>query len=377
MRRKIPIPLPFSAQSGTQKKICLKNQMKRNQASERKHTLTSRFFHLLRLCTCVMAACSSEKSRYDFKNSQDAIHAYQDYVHAVLDMNGCSVSELTDFVCGWQELSDTVYRYISKDSAFTAHVSLSMDFQVTTDSMRTELLRLAGAHTWSMKDVAFLKLNTSPYRKDKELQSVKDKATAFYAALDRKGIQSKGDSKKMIREYIRFLVETRKQGIGNQEQMLAFIEKEDICFRSFLSHIAEYSDFDMTGITKTTEAVCAEIFRSASSRDIPSEDALVYMSMRTNRRLLQNAKVCADLIRGQKVKDARQANAYLWMTVQPFLSMDAVCISMLTEQQRRQLTEIADDYPQLVNILASKRLAEAKAAEEIPGQLAKLYIATL
>ena len=132
--------------------------MKRNQASERKHTLTSRFFHLLLLCTCVIAACSSEKSRYDFKNSQDAIHAYQDYVHAVRDMNGCSVSEMTDFVCGWQELSDTVYRYISKDSAFTAHISLSMDFQVTTNSMRTELLRLAGAHNWSMKDVAFLKL---------------------------------------------------------------------------------------------------------------------------------------------------------------------------------------------------------------------------
>lgn len=133
----------------------------------------------------------------------------------------------------------------------------------------------------------------------------------------------------------------------------------------------------MTGITKTTEAVCAEIFQSASSRDISPEETVVYMSMRTNRRLLQNAKACADLIRNQKVREARQANAYLWMSVQPFLSMDAVCISMLTDRQRKQMTELAEGYPRIVNILSAKQLIDAKTAGEIPGQLAKLYIATL
>ena len=325
----------------------------------------------------MFSACSSEQSKYDFKDSQDAILTYRDFVHVLRDRQDCSAEQLTDLVCLWQEMSDTVYNYISKDSAFTAHVSLSMEFQTASDSARTELLRLAGTHTWSMKDVALLKLNTSPYRKDKELQPVKDKASAFYANLDQKAVPSDGDAKDQLKEYIKFLVCTQKDGIRNMEQMQAFIKKEDLYFRSFLTHITEYADLDMTGVTKTTETVCAEIFHSASSQDIPSEEALVYMSMRTDRRLLQNAKVCADLIRQQKVKDARQANAYLWMTIQPFLSMDAVCVSMLTEQQRQQMTEIADGYPRLVNILASKRLADAKTAGEIPCQLAKLYIATL
>ena len=34
--------------------------------------------------------------------------------------------QLADFICQWQELSDTVYNYIKKDPAFTAHASLSM-----------------------------------------------------------------------------------------------------------------------------------------------------------------------------------------------------------------------------------------------------------
>ena len=337
----------------------------------------SRFFHLLVLCACVFVACSSELSKYDFKDSQDAIRTYRDFVHVLHDRQDCSADQLTDFVSQWQEVSDTVYGYISKDSAFIAHVGLSMDFQMATDSTRTELLRLAGSYTWTMKDVALLKLNTSPYRKDKELQPVKDKAAAFYATLDQKPVLSDGDAKGRLKEYIKFLVSTKKDGINNREQMLVFIEQEDFYFRSFLAHIAEYADIDMSGVTKTTETVCAEIFRSASSNVIPSEEVLVYMSMRTNRRLIQNAKVCANLIRQQKVKDTRQANAYLWMTIQPFLSMDAVCVSMLTEQQRQQMTEIADGYPRLIDILASKRLADAKTAREIPCQLAKLYITTL
>ncbi len=377
MRRKIPIIQLLSAMTVSPKKDCTGKQMKRNQASERKHTLMSRFFHLLVLCACVFVACSSEQSKYDFKDSQDAIRTYRDFVHVLHDRQDCSADQLTDFVSQWQEVSDTVYGYISKDSAFIAHVGLSMDFQMATDSTRTELLRLAGSYTWTMKDVALLKLNTSPYRKDKELQPVKDKAAAFYATLDQKPVLSDGDAKGRLKEYIKFLVSTKKDGINNREQMLVFIEQEDFYFRSFLAHIAEYADIDMSGVTKTTETVCAEIFRSASSNVIPSEEVLVYMSMRTNRRLIQNAKVCANLIRQQKVKDTRQANAYLWMTIQPFLSMDAVCVSMLTEQQRQQMTEIADGYPQLIDILASKRLADAKTAREIPCQLAKLYITTL
>lgn len=377
MKRKIPILTPYSAQPGSLERNCTEKQMKKSQASERNHTLTSLIFHLLLLCAVMTTGCASEQAKYDFKDSKDAIGACHDYIHALQDLQSCSAGQLTDFIRQWQELSDTVYRYICKDSAFYAHTGLSMDFQTATDSVKTELLRLAERHTWSMKDVALLKMNTSPYVKDKELQPAIDKAAAFYAGLDRLPEPSGGDAKGRIQEYVRFLVDTRKQGIHSHQQMLDFIGKEDACFRSFLAHMPEYTDFDMTGITKTTEAVCAEIFQSASSMSIPPEETLAYMSMRTNRRLLQNAKVSADLIRNQKVREARQANAYLWMSVQPFLSMDAVCVSMLTDRQRQQMTELAEGYPRLVNILSAKRMVDTKTASEIPCQLAKLYIATL
>lgn len=102
-----------------------------------------------------------------------------------------------------------------------------------------------------------------------------------------------------------------------------------------------------------TEQICTDIFRAASEHRLTSEDAMVYMGMRTCRRLLLNAQVCADLIKVGKIKSESQANAYLWMTLQPFLSMDALAVSMLTEAQQKQMMEIANTFPKL-----SERLAE-------------------
>ena len=104
---------------------------------------------------------------------------------------------------------------------------------------------------------------------------------------------------------------------------------------------------------------------------------MVYMGMRTCRRLLLNADVCEDLIKAGKIKSESQANAYLWMTLQPFLSMDAFAISMLTEAQQKQMTELAAAYPEISERLAAKGYAAQEQLALIPTQLMRLYIATL
>lgn len=112
MKRKIPITTLHLVQPGSLEGNCTGKQMKRSQASERNHTLKSLVFHLLLLCAVMTASCSSQQSKYDFRNSTEAISACRDYVHALRDLQGCSVSQLTDLVCQWQELSDTVSLYL-------------------------------------------------------------------------------------------------------------------------------------------------------------------------------------------------------------------------------------------------------------------------
>ena len=358
-----------------QHKNVANQQMKRSQTSERKKTHTSLIFHLFFLCLILSMSSCSDMSDYHFKNPSDALKQYRDFHHSIATVPQTNAEKLADFICHWQELSDTVYNYIEKDPAFTAHVYLSMSFHETSDSVRLELLRLATDCTLS--DVAYVKMHTSPYREDAKLDAIKKKATAFFTALDKQQIYKIGIAREKVALYRSFLAETQEHGINSQKDLLAFLETEDRHFRTFLSNISEYTDVGLEDVTKMTEDICAEIFRSASENRLTSEDAMVYMGMRTCRRLLLNAQVCADLLKKGKMNSDSQANAYLWMTLQPFLSIGSLAISMLTETQQRQMKELADSFPCIARQLADKGYVVPERVDLIPTQLMRLYISTL
>ena len=233
------------------------------------------------------------------------------------------------------------------------------------------------ADNCSMNDVAYIKLNTSPYRDDPEFDVIKKKSSTFYSALDRQPLYNNKSTRELLLSYQQFLMDTRDHGINDQKQFLEFIETEDRHFRTFLNHIDEYSDMGLGDITKITEQICTEIYRSVSDGKLKSEDVMVYMSMRIDRRLLLNAQVCHDLLKKGKVKSASQANAYLWMMIQPYLSMDSFAVAMLSDSQRELMLAIADDYTSIVSMLAKKDYTDKAVSMQIPTQLMRLYISTL
>jgi len=366
---------PQSKILSAQHKIAAKMQMKRKQTSERKNTQMSFIFHLFFLCLILSMTSCSVKSDYHFDNPDDALKQYRDFHHSIAAEHQANAEKLADFICQWQELSDTVYNYIKKDPAFTAHASLSMLFQVTSDSVRVELLRLASG--CSLSDVAYVKMHTSPYRDDANLNATKAKAKTFFSTLDKQSAYNKGNVREKIDQYRKFLATTKEHGINNQKELLSFLETEDRHFRTFLANIDEYSNVGLKDVTKMTEQICADIYRATSDKRLASDDVIVYMGMRTCRRLLLNADVCVRLIKSGKINSPSQANAYLWMTLQPFLSMDALSISMLTEAQQKQMTELAASFPEISERLSTKGYADPEHLARIPTQLMRLYITVL
>ena len=355
---------PQSKILSAQHKIAAKMQMKKKKTSERKNTQMSFIFHLFFLCLILSMTSCSVKSDYHFDNPHDALKQYRDFHHSIAAEPKANAEKLANFICQWQELSDTVYNYIKKDPAFTAHASLSMTF-----------LRLAS--DCSLSDVAYVKMHTSPYRDDEKLNATKAKANTFFSALDKQSVYNKGNVREKIERYRRFLAATQEHGINNQKELLSFLETEDRHFRTFLTNIDEYSNVGLKDVTKMTEQICADIYRSTSENKLASEDVIVYMGMRTCRRLLLNAEVCSKLIKAGKVNSPSQANAYLWMTLQPFLSMDALSISMLTEEQQKQMTELAASFPEISERLSTKDYADPEHLARIPSQLLRLYISVL
>lgn len=353
------------------------NQMQKRKASERKHTQQSLIFHLLFLCALSFCACTGGKPDYDFKSSQDAISTYSDYLKCMKALPKCSENELEDCINNWREMADTVYKYIRKDPYFSAHADLQSDYFLISDTIRGEILRLASSEPRTLKDVALLKMHTSPYKDEKDLTAIRKEAETFFAGLDKQPPYKVGTPADLLRQYNNYLDGVKTLEMRDSTQLLNFIGLEDRHFRTFLSHIADYSNMGLGSITKNTEIICSQIFRSASKGYLRSDYTMVYMSMRTDRRLLQNATVCYDLLRARKVKDSMKVNAFLWMSLQPYISMDSFAVTMLTEKQTKQYLSIAENYPKLIDDLAAAGLVNVETAEQLPTQILKLYITSL
>ena len=99
--------------------------------------------------------------------------------------------------------------------------------------------------------------------------------------------------------------------------------------------------------------------------------------MRTNRRVLENAKVCMSLIANDEIDHPELANTYLWMIIQPYLVIDNLSMSVLTNQQKDFFVSLADHYPQLIMKLNKNGLTEDGLTDSLPTRMFKLYLTTL
>lgn len=326
------------------------------------------------LCSILLFYSCNNHEKYDFESSDEALNEYDNFYKTVRAQGTFNAEQLASFINLWYEYSDTVYKFIQKDPSFTAHADLTMRFDSITDSIRTRLMELADNFTLS--DVAYVKLHTSIYGQDKELDSLKRQATVFFSSLDSIPVYT-GNIRDLLADYSKFLLSYKLYGVHSEDALLRFIRMEDFFFRSFLASIDECSVLGMADITDMTANICDSIYKEASNGKIKADETITYMSMRTGRRLLLNAKVCNEKLKRGIVKDSQYANAYLWMMLQPYLSIDALAITMLTPEQIRLMTDMAKDYPAIISRLDSKHLIDRDVSTKIPNQLIRLYISTI
>ncbi len=130
----------------------------------------------------------------------------------------------------------------------------------------------------------------------------------------------------------------------------------------------------MATLTHKTEDVVEKMFKDSAR--LQPKDAIIYMSMRTNRRLLLNAQTCIRDIRAQRVKSDQQLTAYLFMTIQPYLDIDEFGMAVLSQKQRKLFEQIATDTPTAINAIYKLRSEDAKMHTDFPKLLLKLHLST-
>ncbi len=322
--------------------------------------------------TC--ASCS--KGKYGFSSPEDAIATYQGHLKQLKETKTTNTKEYGELIKKWKETKDTVFNYLKKDSALLKKEDVALSFYSIHDSIRKEMLRLSETWRYGYSDVLALKEKTSPFVEDKELQEAVKEAEPFFASLNNNPV-SQSDKQSILQRYRYFLDMANKRPISNKKEMLDFIKQEDFFFRSFLAHLYEMDNEPLSDITKGTGEICKKIFVASREGKIPPKDVMVYMSMRTVRRLLQNAVVCINDINRVDMKDKAQGNAYLWMIIQPFISIDQFALATLTPAERSNFNYIIAQIPKSTRFAKSFDIKQQALNYLLPQQLLKIYILSI
>lgn len=167
------------------------------------------------------SSCSGER-KYDFRTRQDALNEYHQYLCKVRSISHSNTKDFGETLCEWHEISDTVYKFLAKDSVFIKHHNVANDFFLISDSIRTEMLRLTETWKYGYGDVLIIKDMTCSYKEDKELLDAVHEAEPFFNTLDSTSI-SVCDKSSILKRYRYFLSETKRSGINNKNELLKFI----------------------------------------------------------------------------------------------------------------------------------------------------------
>lgn len=333
--------------------------------------VTSAVLALILVCT----SCGSGKQSLSYKTSEEAVNAYNTYLSDVRNKKDLTSDKLVVEVAIWRETRDSVVSCLRRDTMPTLHRDWNQNFHEIHDSLRKEFCRIVLAKPRTYKDVLQLKEIASPYMQDEDLQKAKTDAQSFFVSLDSTAIYNMAFPK-LVERYRMFLTQVQKKGVHSKSDLLEFIKEEDRMFRSFLSHLDETDKQNMQDIIQDTEICCLQVFRSADRKELSYRDALVYMTMRTNRRLVLNASQCVNDIKNGKVKTTASAQAYLWMLVQPYTSIDGLGVAVLSDMDRKQFYKVAEETPMAIDRLGKILQMEKERTKELPALFMKIIVTT-
>lgn len=359
-------------------------------AQRGRHLLTKSYLHVIQVgrrtatsfAICIAAlsltSCASDESPYHWKTSTEALNYYREFLEQSRTADNVTMEGITKDIVEWQTLEDSVVAFVSRDTTM-AHQSHFYPMDIINelhDSVREEILNRAKAKPRTLRDVFLLKRTANRCTRDKKIVEAAQAALPFFLSLDSVNIYNT-DRATIMRRYRAYLYNVEKHGIGSKEQWLSFMREEDRLFRSFVTHLHELDGISATDITKTTENIYKELFRNSASHGIKQDDLYLYMTMRTNRRLLTNSIQCVADIKANKIKSTDQQQAYLWMIMQPFISINELGMAVLTERQQKDFESLAKDAPAAIRSIVNRAKLDKQEYDNMPDLITKIYISSL
>jgi len=298
----------------------------------------------------------------NFRNSvEDALASYNELFMAVKSKKTVDLEELIALVQGWRELEATVLATLERDTTAHAdarHISLG-------DSINIQMSRLIDSRKWSYSDYLAVVRELNNVEMDSVSQKLVASVHLFYHDTGT-AAPLKISAKEVIGKYNRLLDGSLAKGIRTKQDVIDFLRKEDVAFRSFLLHLPALSagNISLEGITRKTGEIMHGII-SLSTDEYPvfgKSEVVILLAIRNNRRLLQNAEACIESLHRLHRTNNGQATAYQWMILQPWISLDGFAYALMNDEQMRTMEKLAEQTPK-----ALAKLEKADCPLDVDG----------
>ena len=281
------------------------------------------------------------------------------------------LEELIALVQEWRELEASVLATLERDTTAHAdarHISLG-------DSINIQMSRLIDSRKWSYSDYLAVVRELNNVEMDSVSQKLVASVHLFYHDTGT-AAPLKISAKEVIGKYNRLLDGSLAKGIRTKQDVIDFLRKEDVAFRSFLLHLPTLStgNISLEGITRETGEIMHGII-SLSANEYPvlgKSEVVILLAMRNNRRLLQNAEACIESLHRLPRTDNGQATAYQWMILQPWISLDGFAYALMDDEQMRTMEKLAEQTPKALGKLEGADFP--LDADRLPTLLIKTFI---
>lgn len=301
----------------------------------------------------------------------DASVSYNELFTIIKSKKALNVEELISLVQEWRKLKTAVSATLESDTTAHAdarHISIG-------DSIKFQMSRLIDSRKWSYSDYLAVVRGLNDIEMDSVSQKLVASVHLFYHDAGT-AAPLKGSAKEVIDKYSRLLDGSLAKGIRTKHDAIDFLRKEDVAFRSFLHHLSTLStgNIPLDGITKKTGEVMHGIINlSADEHPVfGKSEVVILLAMRNNRRLLQNAEACVESLHRLRRVSNGQATAYLWMILQPWISLDGFAYALMDEEQMRTMEKLAEMTPKALDKLEESDLP--LDADGLPALLVKTFI---
>lgn len=303
-----------------------------------------------------------------FKTSIEAIEACKKELDNLSSKTSVDTKELVKLTNEWIEIRDSSYSVFAKDPTMTIKSDKSYAYFMLSDSIRKKLEELAISKDRTLEDVMYLKLNTAAERNKVSNSKTYQEAVDFYESLDDISIYT--SLAKTLQEYDLLLKNT---GILKKEnQLLEFIKTEDRCYRSLMANLSQVTQAQLEKLTNRTARIISVLYANVGKKNNNSNDkAMLYLTMRFNRRIVQNMVACREDIANEKKLNNTQRANYRWMLIQSYMGLDSYSIAALTEKQRKTMLNITKELPVLLTKLDGGKLT--KETKNILSQTLSQY----